>query len=158
MTLYLVRHADAKSRTNWPDDDELRPLSKKGEAQANALVDQLEGARIRRILSSPAVRCSKTVAPLAAAHGTPVEHLDELLEGADGATAYALLRRLAKEDGDTVLCTHGDLVPELLRIANREGLTFEDEPRWPKGSTWAIDGDGDGLTRARYLPPPDQPR
>ena len=155
MTVYLVRHADAKSRANWPGDDELRPLSKKGEAQAWGLVGQLKGARIVRVLSSPAVRCSNTVEPLAAEHGLKVEHTDVLQEGADSSAAYELLRRIADQNGDAVLCTHGDLIPELLRIANRDGLSFDDEPRWPKGSTWAIDGDGNGLTRARYLAPPD---
>lgn len=156
MTVYLVRHADAKSRANWPTEDELRPLSKKGEAQAKGLVSQLEGASISRVLSSPAVRCMNTVEPLAAKHGVKVEQSDLLLEGADGGAAYDLLRRVADENGDAVLCTHGDLIPELLRIANRDGLAFDDEPRWPKGSTWAIDGNGDGLTRARYLAPREQ--
>ena len=156
MTVFLVRHADAKSRANWPDDDELRPLSKKGEAQAFGLVARLAGAHVKRILSSPAVRCTNTVEPLAAEHGVKVEHTDVLLEGADSARAYELLRRVSSEKGDTVLCTHGDLVPELLRIASRDGLAFQDEPRWPKGSTWAIESDGAGLRRARYLAPPDQ--
>ena len=156
MTVFLVRHADAKSRANWPGNDELRPLSKKGEAQAWGLVGLLKGAHVKRILSSPAVRCRNTVEPLAAEHGIKVEETDRLLEGADTAHAYDLVRRLAKEKGDSVLCTHGDLVPELLRVASRDGLAVEDEPHWPKGSTWAIDSDGKHLTTARYLPPPEQ--
>jgi len=156
MTVFLVRHADAKSRANWPGDDELRPLTKKGETQACGLVVQLEGAKIRRVLSSPAVRCTNTVEPLASEHGVKVQHAEVLLEGSDAVKAYELLRQVAKEKGDSVLCTHGDLVPELLRIAGREGMAVDDEPRWPKGSTWAIDVDGKRFTRARYLAPPDQ--
>jgi len=156
MTVFLVRHADAKSRANWPDDDELRPLSKKGEAQAFGLVGRLDGAHVKRILSSPAVRCTNTVEPLAAEHGVKVERTEVLREGADCVRAYELLRRLSTEKGDSVLCTHGDVVPELLRIASRDGLDFQDEPRWPKGSMWAIESDGQDLTRARYLAPPDQ--
>ena len=156
MTVFLVRHADAKSRANWPGEDELRPLSRKGESQAWGLVDQLKGAHIKRILSSPAIRCRNTVEPLAAEHGMKVEETEVLLEGADTATAYELLRRLAREKGDSVLCTHGDIVPELLRVASRDGMSFDDEPRWPKGSTWAIDADGKHFTRARYLAPPGQ--
>src|SRR5437764_9833527 len=156
MTVFLVRHADAKSRANWPDDDELRPLSKKGEAQAFGLVARLDGTHVKRILSSPAVRCTNTVEPLAAEHGVKVERTEVLREGADCVRAYELLRRLSTEKGDSVLCTHGDVVPELLRIASRDGLDFQDEPRWPKGSMWAIESDGHDLTRARYLAPPDQ--
>jgi len=156
MTVFLVRHADAKSRANCPDDDRLRPLSKKGESQAHGLVGQLQGAKIRRVLSSPAVRCTNTVEPLASEHGVKVEHTDVLFEGSDAAKAFDLLCHVAKEKGDSVLCTHGDLVPELLRIASRDGMSVDDEPRWPKGSTWAIDVDGKRFTRARYLAPPDQ--
>jgi 8-oxo-dGTP diphosphatase len=154
MTVYLVRHADAKSRANWSGPDELRPLSRKGESQAAGLADKLRNAPIKRILSSPAMRCIDTVEPLAAKHGVKVETTDALLEGADPSAAYDLLRRVAKEEGDTVLCTHGDLIPELLRAASKDGLALGDAPRWPKGSTWAIEGDGGRFTKARYLPPP----
>ena len=155
MTVFLVRHADAKSRANWPHADETRPLSRKGDTQAEALVDLLRDHPVRRVLSSPAVRCVGTVAPLANKLGVKVEETDVLLEGADTSAAYELMRRMGKHKGDAVLCTHGDIVPELLRLASRDGLAVEDTPRWPKGSTWAFEGDGEQFTRARYLPPPE---
>jgi 8-oxo-dGTP diphosphatase len=154
MTVFLVRHADAKSRANWPHQDETRPLTRKGLAQAEGLVDLLRDRPIRRILSSPAVRCVETVAPLANKLGLEVDETDALHEGADASKAYGLVRRAVKEKGDTVLCTHGDLVPEVLRLANRDGMTIDDTPRWAKGSTWALEVEGHQLTRARYLPPP----
>jgi 8-oxo-dGTP diphosphatase len=156
MTVFLVRHADAKSRANWPHPDETRPLTRKGLDQAEGLVDLLHDRPIRRILSSPAVRCVETLAPLANKLGLKVEQTDALFEGADPSKAYDLLRRVAKEKGDTVLCAHGDLIPELLRLASRDGLTLHDPPRWAKGSTWAIEGDGKHFTKARYLPPPER--
>jgi 8-oxo-dGTP diphosphatase len=155
MTVFVVRHADAKSRANWPSPDETRPLTRKGLHQAEGLVDLLRDRPIRRVLSSPALRCVETVAPLANKLGLKVEETDALFEGADASKAYDLLRRVAKESGDSVLCTHGDLVPELLRLAGRDGLSIEDPPRWAKGSTWALDVDGHHFTKARYLPPPE---
>ncbi|HEV3226795.1 MAG TPA: histidine phosphatase family protein [Acidimicrobiales bacterium] len=155
MTVYLVRHADAKSRANWAGDDEKRPLTRKGQTQASGLVDLLRHARVRRILSSPAVRCVHTVEPLASKQGVDIEETDLLLEGADAGVAYDLLRAAADAKGDAVLCTHGDLVPELLRLASRDGLTMVDSPRWAKGSTWAIERDGHRFTKGRYLPPPE---
>src|SRR4051794_8122681 len=155
MTVFLVRHADAKSRANWPHPDETRPLTRKGTAQAEGLVDLLRDHPIRRIASSPSVRCVATVAPLADKVGRSIEQTDTLQEGADPAAAYVLLQKLARGPGDVVLCTHGDIVPELLRIATRDGLVLDDAPRWPKGSTWAIHADGKAFTGARYLPPPD---
>src|SRR4051812_43300442 len=153
MTVFLVRHADAKSRANWPDDDVHRPLTGKGEAQAAGLADLLHDARVKRILSSPALRCVDTVEPIAAKQGVKVETSDKLFEGADLTRAYEMLRAVAADKGDTILCTHGDLVPELLRLASRDGMTLQDTPRWPKGSTWAIEGDGRSFTKARYSPP-----
>jgi 8-oxo-dGTP diphosphatase len=97
----------------------------------------------------------ETVAPLADKLGLEVEQTAALLEGADASKTYGLIRHAVKEKGDTVLCTHGDLVPELLRLANRDGMTLEDSPRWPKGSTWALEVDGHHLTRARYWAPPE---
>ena len=155
MTVFLVRHADAKSRANWPHRDETRPLTRKGLHQAEGLVDLLRERPIRRILSSGTVRCVETVAPLANKLALKVEETDALLEGADASKTYGLLRHAIREKGDTVLCTHGDLVPELLRLASRDGLSIEDAPRWPKGSTWALDEDGHHFTKARYLPPPE---
>jgi phosphohistidine phosphatase SixA len=155
MTVFLVRHADAKSRANWPHPDETRPLTRKGQHQAEGLVDLLLDRPIHRILSSPAVRCMETVEPLASKLGVKVGHTDALLEGASTSKAYELVRHSAREKGVTVLCTHGDLVPELLRVAARDGLSIQDTPRWPKGSTWALEVDGHHFTKARYLPPPE---
>jgi 8-oxo-dGTP diphosphatase len=155
MTVFLVRHADAKSRANWPQADETRPLTRKGLSQAEGLVELIHEHPIRRVLSSPAVRCVETVTPLANKLGLTIEETDALLEGADPSATYELVRRTAQHKGDAVLCTHGDLVPELLRLASRDGLTVEDAPRWPKGSTWALEIDGKQFTRARYLAPPE---
>jgi 8-oxo-dGTP diphosphatase len=87
--------------------------------------------------------------------GRKVEPTAALLEGADVMAAYEVLRSVAKASGDSVLCTHGDLVPELLRLPARDGLVLADSPRWPKGSTWAIHTDGKHFTTAKYLPPPE---
>jgi 8-oxo-dGTP diphosphatase len=156
MSVYLVRHAEAKGRSAWDGDDLLRPLNGHGRRQAEDLVGQLrsEGARIRRIYTSPAVRCRDTVEPLGAAIGVAVEDAKELEEGASPAAAVELARRSARRKGDTVLCTHGDLVPELLRRLAKSGLKTEGELVWPKGSTWILSTTEGLLTAARYLPPP----
>jgi 8-oxo-(d)GTP phosphatase len=78
MTVYLVRHAKAGDREAWEGDDDLRPLSKPGRRQAAGLVDLLRPAGIRRLVSSPAVRCVQTLEPLGEALGLAVE-LDDAL-------------------------------------------------------------------------------
>ena len=54
--LFLVRHAKAGARAEWRGDDRDRPLSVKGERQANRLVAAFRGKAVDRILSSPTLR------------------------------------------------------------------------------------------------------
>ena len=51
--LYVVRHADAGHRTDWDGDDASRPLSPRGERQADGLRDLLEDSEATRLLASP---------------------------------------------------------------------------------------------------------
>ena len=146
MAVLLVRHAKAGDRDKWEPPDDLRPLTAKGEAQAEGLVDALAGFDVSRVLSSPYLRCSQTVAPLAAARGLAVEPTDELAEG-EGGAGLALVRSLlgGAGPGYTVLCTHGDVVEEVL-----DGLGVGRDEETRKGATWILDAVG-----SRYLPPPD---
>ena len=140
MSVLLVRHATAGHGTSAPDDH-LRPLDERGWAQAEKLVDALAPYEVRRILTSPYVRCRQTVEKLGRALELPVEERGEL---AEGSTREDVLRLVASLDDETaVLCTHGDVVYELL----------DEESK--KGSTWVLDIGPDGsLERREYLPPP----
>jgi phosphohistidine phosphatase SixA len=140
MTILLVRHASAGDRKTWKGDDRLRPLDERGRRQAEGLVDLLRGYRPSRMLSSGYVRCRETVEPLARALGLTVEERGELVEGASSADVLSLASRLA--DDVVGLCTHGDVVAELLGEESK------------KGSTWILRLEGDALARVEYLPPP----
>jgi phosphohistidine phosphatase SixA len=153
MTLYIVRHADAKSRGGWDRPDHLRPLTKKGHHQSDGVLKLLGDAPIRRILSSGAVRCMDTVTPLAKHLGVEVTPVPELAEGADGATATTLVRSLAEQPGDSALCTHGDIVPEVLRALARSGTRYETQLRWPKGSVWVLEVTGTTIASGAMLEP-----
>lgn len=140
MPLLLLRHATAGHRRPGDDADHLRPLDERGRRQAAALPEQYARFDVERILTSPFVRCRQTVEPLAEALGLPIEERAELAEGATEAATRALLVEAA---GTTaVLCTHGDILVQLLG----------EEPE--KGSTWVVDLDDGGLRRLEYLPPP----
>ena len=104
---FLLRHASAGERYEWPDDDRLRPLDEKGRRQAEKIAGALGAEDVRRVVSSPYVRCVQTVEPLAAALGLEVELDDRLAEGG-GSSAQPLL----EEDG-VVACTHGDVIHDL---------------------------------------------
>ncbi len=64
MTVILLRHASAGDRTAWQGDDRLRPLDERGRKQALELVGRLRARGVERVVSSPYVRCTQTVAPL----------------------------------------------------------------------------------------------
>ena len=115
MTSVLLRHAAAGDREDWDGDDFHRPLDAKGRRQAAELVELLRPFGVRRVVSSPYVRCVQTVEPLAAALGLRLEQDDRLAEG-EGAAAADLLR----EDG-VVCCSHGDIAEALVGRGLKKG-------------------------------------
>ena len=154
MTIYLVRHGKAGDRSHWDGPDDLRPLSKAGRKQAEALVDQLADAPIDRIVSSPYVRCRQSVEPLAERRRLPVDLADELAEGAPPDDVLRLLQKEAFRH--TVLCTHGDIVEHVLDHLGARGVDLGEVVKCDKGATWVFDvDDGGEVTSARYLPAPD---
>lgn len=152
MTIYLVRHAAAGNRSEWRDDDWLRPLSRKGHAQARGLVPLFHRASFTRIVSSPAVRCVETVAPLAGAHGIAIEINAALAEEADVELTLALLKEASS--GGAVLCSHGDMIPAVLEHVRAQGVDLGPAPRCEKGSVWVLDAADGSVHAATYLPPP----
>ena len=163
MSILVVRHAHAGDREAWEGPDAARPLTRRGLAQADGLVAVLASFPVERILSSPAVRCTQTVEPLAAARGLPVEPCDAVAEGA-GPAAVALIGALAGGEagpdvvlctqGDIVLCTHGDVVLEVLEALAGDGVELPEEPPLRKGSTWVLAVQGGRVVGARYLDRP----
>jgi phosphohistidine phosphatase SixA len=151
VTIYLVRHAKAGSRRNWAGNDALRPLSKPGRRQSEAIAQHLADGSVTRIVSSPFVRCVQTVDTLAQQCGLPVDVSDTLAEGAPVAEAVALLDKLIDEDA--VLCSHGDVIGDLLMHFSDRGVRLDDF-RLEKASIWVLDNEHGRIVSARYVPPP----
>jgi broad specificity phosphatase PhoE len=150
MDVFVVRHAKAGSRRRFEGDDELRPLSRNGRVQAKALAEQLAHRDIARVLTSPYTRCIETVAPLAHQLGVDVEIEDVLAEGADWSYSLAIIEQAALP---TVLCSHGDVIGDLMHHLDRRGVPLDDD-RIEKGSTWVLQVEEGEVVKARYLPPP----
>ena len=154
MRLLLVRHGRAGHRSEWDGDDRARPLSRRGRQQADGLVRQLAGYGIDRILSSPYVRCVQTVEPLAAARGLPVEEADEFAEG-NSHKAIEMVRGLAEGSGTVVVCSHGDVIPDIVEhLARTDAMVLPADYGWAKGSTWVITARDGRFEEAIYLPAP----
>jgi phosphohistidine phosphatase SixA len=152
MAVYVVRHAKAGDRSDWKGDDRLRPLTRAGEKQAEALADLLGKEPIDNILSSGYVRCVQTVQPLATRRNLPVETVKELEEGAGGESAIRLVGKF--KGRNVVLCTHGDVVEELLERLVAQGLVPRARANMEKGSTWVLDEKDGKISGAKYLPAP----
>lgn len=140
------------SRSEWDQDDGLRPLSPRGRRQSQQLVDILTEHKPTRILSSPYLRCVDTMEPLAEALGVPVGRRDALAEGSTLA-AVRLVRRLTADDA--VLCSHGDVIPFVLAMLDAEyGLGIGPAPRNAKASVWVLEARKGRFTRATYVKVP----
>ena len=149
--LHLVRHTAAGDRSRWKGPDEERPLTKKGEAQARTLAEELAGIGVTRVLSSRYLRCVQTVDPLARHLDVKVEDHEGLAEGAGRKAIASVLAEVAGTT--TVLCSHGDVIPAMLEQLARQGTKFLSPLACQKGSTWSIAHDGKNFIEARYLPP-----
>ena len=155
MTLYLVRHADAGRRNPYSATDHLRELSEDGWRQAARIAERLGEAGVTRVLSSPYPRCVQTVEPLARRLGLEVEAHRALAEAADGRAALALMRELAGTGA--VLCSHGDVIPDVIRLLRITGTVINGERGNAKGSVWTITTDGGTLLAAAYAKTPRKP-
>jgi broad specificity phosphatase PhoE len=149
--IYLLRHAHAGSKKNWEGPDDRRPLSVTGRREAAGLVVRLAALPVGTVLSSPALRCLQTVGPLGEQRGLPVGVDGRLHVDAGVEQAAALL--LGPDLGDAVLCTHGELIGELLGRLRDGGAPIAEDAEWPKGSTWVLRPDGGRVAEAAYLPP-----
>lgn len=159
MSLILVRHAQAGSRSDFDGDDLLRPLSGRGRHQAADIAGTIldvTGSRVASIVTSPYRRCIETVAPLGAALGVDIV-VDPMLAEGPTDTARAEVRRIVGRvrNEHVVWCSHGDILPAVLEmLARQDGLDLGRDARVQKGSVWVLDVDDEGrFDRAVYLRP-----
>lgn len=151
--IYVVRHAKAGNRLRWTEPDELRPLTKPGRGQAEALVTLLADQPFSRLLSSPYVRCVQTLEPLAKARDLPLETTERLAEGASIDAVLEWILSMAGA-GPAALSTHGDVMTGVVFALLGAGIPVDGGHEFKKGSAWILDVGGGAISRARYLPPP----
>lgn len=150
MTVYLVRHAKAGSRHKWEGPDDQRPLTKTGRMQAGALAAWLADLDVEHVVSSPYVRCRQTVEPLAARLRLPVDLSDALAEGSPLTDALRLIEKF--DDEVAVLCTHGDVLGDVLWHAEHHGVRLDGDGV-EKGATWILELDAGAIVAARHVAP-----
>lgn len=115
--IIALRHAKAVSHEEWDGKDAARPLAPRGKKQANSIVGPLLAFGARKIVSSSATRCVKTVAPLSAALGRKIEKTSLISQDAweNGTSdARTIVGERVRTRKPAVLCSHGPVIPEIL--------------------------------------------
>ena len=158
MTILLVRHGSAGDPYRWSGDDVDRPLDAAGATQAIRLDGAVSemGLQVVRVLSSRATRCLQTVEPLSERHGVPAEVEDDLFEGAADHTTR-LVRDLAgtAEDGTlTILCSHSDVIPEVIRDLATDGVGLSGGRGCAYASIWELTTSNGRVMHAHYRSTP----
>ena len=152
MSVYLIRHAKAGSRSEWVEDDMSRPLSKTGWRQAHKIALKFAKRPPTALISSPYLRCVQTLQPLAEANALEVVVDERLTEGAAFEPVLAMLGELP--DG-AVLCSHGDVVPDTIAALQRRGCRINGAADWRKATVWKLDRNSAGdVISAKVWPPP----
>ena len=150
-TIYLVRHAKAGERRVWTGDDVQRPLSNKGWRQSRAVATRLKSKGVTALYSSAYVRCMQTLEPLGESLGLPVQAEPCLFEHQPIEPVLEFLQHV--EDG-AVLCSHGDIIPAVIRQLQREGMRVETPPDWGKAGVWVLRRTSQRVTHGKVWPPP----
>ena len=151
MSLFLVRHAKAGKRSQWDDDDSLRPLVAEGVRQSEVIAEAIAPLQPTALFSSPYVRCMQTLEPLSIATGLQVAPHELLAEGVDFIRTVEWIHTLA--DG-AVMCSHGDVIPEIIDALERRGMEVNGFRESRKGSVWVLDHLAGKFTSGHAWPPP----
>ena len=115
--LIALRHAKAVGRDGWEGADAERPLTDRGQRQAAAIVAPLRAFGVRRIVSSDALRCRQTVAPLEKKLGRTARVTAKISQDAwENGTEdiRAVVGRRVRARKAAVLCSHGPVLPGIL--------------------------------------------
>jgi 8-oxo-dGTP pyrophosphatase MutT (NUDIX family)/phosphohistidine phosphatase SixA len=118
FALIALRHGKAVSPSSWKGPDATRPLTPRGVEQANEIVGTLRAFGVRRIVTSSAVRCATTVAPLAAATGIDLRRTDLISQDAyenGESDVRKVVGKRVRSGKTAVLCSHGPVLPDILR-------------------------------------------
>ena len=124
-TLIVLRHAKAKPRDSWSGDDLDRPLDGVGAAQAKNLTPMLSAYGVRRVISSPAVRCTQTVEPFAHDISTFLEIDDRLSEDTRFADVNRSVSAMLDRKKPVVVCTHRPTLPWIFDAVGADAVDLQ---------------------------------
>jgi 8-oxo-(d)GTP phosphatase len=118
FAIIVVRHGKAVPAEAWDGPDATRPLLLRGTAQATEIAPSIAAYLPEKILTSNAARCVATIAPLATLTGIKPKAVAGLSQDAfesDESTVAQILAKRMKSKKSVVLCSHGPVIPEIIR-------------------------------------------
>jgi 8-oxo-dGTP pyrophosphatase MutT (NUDIX family)/phosphohistidine phosphatase SixA len=144
----VVRHTSAGDKRDWEGDDLLRPLDSHGRAAATDLADALTCFGAARVFSSATARCLETMLPYAGRTGVDLRTDWAFTVGTSKGAGDRFAELLA-DHIPAIVCTHGELVPELIGRACEElGAAPPKDARLAKGGFWVLQTAGGTLVSA----------
>ena len=155
MILFLLRHAHAGDPAKWAGEDDLRPLSARGRAQAERLGRLLAaaGEAPDLFIASPRTRALETAELVAAEVAAPVIVESRLAGGLDAAIVDAILRAVGPARRPCLVGHDPDFSELLGELVGLDAIPMR------KGAIARVDLDGDAVTAGagvlRFLLPPD---
>jgi phosphohistidine phosphatase len=151
LRLYFLRHGKAMARSEWSDDDALRPLTPEGEDEVRRVGAVLAGLGVApdAIVSSPLSRARRTAELVAGPLGVEPVFDERLAAGFDADALAALVARLGPATR-VVLVGHEPDFGAIVRALTGGSVVFK------KGGVARVDVDDAGLAGGRlvWLLPP----
>jgi phosphohistidine phosphatase SixA len=154
IELHVLRHAHAGDAETWSGPDETRPLSDKGEKQADRLGRFLAGIGFKpdAIITSPKLRSAQT-AEIVAKHLSVAISFDDRLAGSfDVGVLEALLREVGDPQRPVIVGHDPDFSEIVAELAGAGSVPM------PKGALARIDIERPlraGAGTLHWLLPPD---
>jgi phosphohistidine phosphatase len=154
VQLHLLRHAHAGDPETWDGPDALRPLSSRGERQADRLGRFLAGIGFQTdaIITSPKVRAAQTARLVAKRLGVPVGTDDRLGDELGLGSLEAILRDAGDPSAPILVGHDPDFSDLVVKLCGALGVPMR------KGSFARIDAERPfepGQATLRWLVPPD---
>jgi 8-oxo-dGTP pyrophosphatase MutT (NUDIX family)/phosphohistidine phosphatase SixA len=117
FAIIVVRHGKAVPPDVWDGEDATRPLMAQGTAEAASIALGVAAFRPTKIVSSDAVRCLATVAPLGRVLGLDISESAAISQDAwesGESRVDDMVGKKARKKKTVVLCSHGPVIPEII--------------------------------------------
>jgi 8-oxo-dGTP diphosphatase len=129
----VARHGKATAHEDWDGIDSLRPLVARGMEQARDIAAGLAAYGPSAIISSPAVRCMQTIAPLSYKLGMEIRESNKISQDkwtSEGDRVADFVATRLRKAEPVVLCSHGPVIPQIVtEIIVQTGGSVSDEAR-----------------------------